>query len=316
MTKDIYVNVAIKYEKVANGPDIPSDTLSCWVANIDGKVFMKEKSYRTSHHDPKKIILSLTKSIMNHYSDDTIYFYSDYGSIYDHLRKIENKDDRFQLVRRKNLSDKQLGMDNYCQRRAAQGIENLKRKRLDEKNALKESNPSSNIAIYTPTNNLSAHAFYVATDASYSEKKYKKLSFVSWVSEDGDVFIDKVKTSDNNEAEAYAVKKALKDYTSPERNLVILTDSRYVTDAVKGYTLPRSEQKELRSLIDTLQSYRNKGHSITIEKVRGHSGHVMNESAHRAANFARNHHNDYGSLYYQKEINLISKTLRSLTKIP
>lgn len=316
MTQDIYVNVAIKYEKVKNGPDIPTDTVSCWVANIDGKVFIKEKIYKTRQYDPKKIFISLTKDVLKEYPDHTVYFYSDYGSIYESLRKIENKEPRFRLVRRKHLNDEQIEIDFRSQKRAEKGIKNLKKKRLDEKKSLKENISENEIEIYPSINNLSVNSFYVATDASYSDKKHNRLSFVSWVSEDGDVFIDKVKTNDNNEAEAYAVKKALKDYAYIGRNLVILTDSRYVTDAIKGYTVPRNNQKQLRSLLDTLQSYQEKGYHIQIQKVPGHAGHVMNESAHRAALFARNHHDDYGNLAYQKEINLISKNLRSLTKIP
>ena len=315
MTQDIYVNVAIKYEKVKNGPSIPTDTLSCWVANIDGKVFMKEKVYMTHQYDPKNIFISLTNNVLKKYPDHTVYFYSDYGSIYELLRKIENKESRFHLVRRKNLTDEQLKIDSRCQKRAEKGIKNLKNEKLEEKKLLKKKMFGNETDIDPSINNLSANSFYVATDASYSDRKHKHLSFVSWVSEDGDVFINKIKTDDNNEAEAYAVKKALKNYVSIERNLVILTDSKYVTDAVKGYTVPRKNQKQLRSLLDTLQSYQNTGYPIQIEKVPGHSGNIMNDSAHRAALFARKHYNDYGNLSYQKEINLISKNFRSLTKV-
>lgn len=316
MSKDIYVNVAIKYEKVSNGEDAPTSTLNCWVASVDGKVFMKENSYKTSRHNPRDIILSITENVIKQYPNDNIVFYSDYGSIYESLRSIEQDNQQFSLIRRKNLSNEQLRIDDHCQNRAAQGVNNLKKKRTLAKNKLREKVNNKPKYGYAAINNLSSHAFYVATDASYSDKQYKNLAFASWVSEDGDVFVDTVKTNNNNEAEAYAVKKALKEYAFPGRNLVILTDSRYVVDAVQGFTIPRDGQKELRSLVDTLSAYQAKGFDIRIKKIKGHSGHIMNESAHRSANFARNFHNDYGNLHYQKEINKISKTLRSLKKIP
>lgn len=314
MSQDVYVNVAIRYEKVRNGDNVPTDTISCLVVSIDGKVSVKEHTYKTNYYNPKDIILSLTQEVLDRYPEKNIIFYSDYGSIYEHLRFVEEKTSRFSIIRRKDLTNEQLLIDNNCQRLADKGIKNLKKKR----NVHEQKKQEVIISPYSPypsVNTIPRNGFYVATDASYSDKRYQDISFVSWVSEEGEVFVDTVKTNDNNEAEAYAVRKALKHYAFPGRRLVILTDSRYVTDAAAGNTLPGKEQIELQRLVQTLHSYRENGYTIQVMKVKGHSGHVMNEAAHRAATFARNFHNDYANLYYQKEINKISKSLRSLVKV-
>jgi len=80
----------------------------------------------------------------------------------------------------------------------------------------------------------------------------------------------------NNRMELMAVISGLKALKR-RCQIIVVTDSQYVATMLNG-----GRAKANRDLIQELHQLANQ-HEIAVEKVNGHSGHLMNERVHRLA---------------------------------
>lgn len=96
----------------------------------------------------------------------------------------------------------------------------------------------------------------------------------------------------NNQAETYAVTGALLALTQP-CHVTVYSDSRYFVLCFKKLVqgiMPKSNQefwRELREVIDSGE------HKVGVEKIRGHSGDLHNDEAHRLAYLASKERKEY-----------------------
>lgn len=83
---------------------------------------------------------------------------------------------------------------------------------------------------------------------------------------------------DINTAELLAIQEAIRRF--PHDELTIITDSQYSADWIDGRREP--ESWEIYDIVDRIRAA-SAGRSVSIQWVRGHSGHRMNEIADRLA---------------------------------
>ena len=115
----------------------------------------------------------------------------------------------------------------------------------------------------------------------------------AWVTNEGTSWWGNHPKTTNNRMELTAVLKLLESY--PDRPLLIQTDSTYVlnifTDLLNGWGRqgPRTAKGTLLKNFDLIKQIDAllEGKDICWEWVRGHKGHLLNESADRLAGFAR-----------------------------
>ncbi|MGV3638020.1 MAG: ribonuclease HI, partial [Flavobacteriales bacterium] len=96
----------------------------------------------------------------------------------------------------------------------------------------------------------------------------------------------------NNRMELMAVIAALEALKSPGMEVLVVSDSKYVVDAVEQGWLFGWEKKRWAKVKNPdlwkrfLQVYRK--HNVRFEWIRGHNGHPMNELCDQLAVAARN----------------------------
>lgn len=95
---------------------------------------------------------------------------------------------------------------------------------------------------------------------------------------DGREFADFERGSTNNRAEQRAALLSLAHATSGS-NLVIQTDSQYVVETMRGAFKRKTNHDLWLELDRAVDRHKATGGTVTFEKVKGHSGHPLNERA-------------------------------------
>lgn len=120
----------------------------------------------------------------------------------------------------------------------------------------------------------------VATDASVGQGS--KSAAFACVDERGRQFTWRLRSSDVTYCELRAIRFALDHFSGPLR---ILTDSLAAVQLIENPDR-QTRQPRLQALVDQIRSIAA-SRDITVEWVRGHSGHPLNEAADRLAMAAR-----------------------------
>lgn len=122
----------------------------------------------------------------------------------------------------------------------------------------------------------------VATDASINPGR--RGAGIAVVSFEGIVWQEHLPTSwDITSAELTAIRRAL-EHTLDSEPLLIVSDSQAAVDYATTARIPhRPDLLGVTTTIRNLMSRR----TVRIQWVKGHNGHVLNESADRAAKTAR-----------------------------
>lgn len=119
--------------------------------------------------------------------------------------------------------------------------------------------------------------FRVATDGACSNDRRGAYACVS---EDGHVVRKRIDGVTSVEAEACGVATAIEQYARPDRNLVIYTDSQRVLEFVSTtHDVDVLDDGIMAELFRTLHEALDNGCSVTLRKVKAHSGDAMNEVA-------------------------------------
>lgn len=153
--------------------------------------------------------------------------------------------------------------------------------------------------------------FYVATDATMDPMK--NLFFVSCVTQNGEVFTESLRARNIAEAESFGVRRAIERYSSRNVNLVIFTDSQSTHIASqKLMNRNRKFKDEQNKLVNTINERNKLGHLITVEKVKGHSGHILNTAADDSVGIVRKL--SQGAFSYEEAQQKLADLSRDLKK--
>lgn len=130
--------------------------------------------------------------------------------------------------------------------------------------------------------------FYVATDAT--RDPLTNTFFVSCVTQDGEIFTESIQAKNIAEAESFGVMRAVERYSSRNVNLVVFTDSQSTYIATQKLMKSNRRFKDHQnSLVKIINDRNTLGHLITIKKVKGHSGHILNTAADESVCAVRKH---------------------------
>jgi ribonuclease HI len=149
------------------------------------------------------------------------------------------------------------------------GVDNTVQVNLEQSNSV----PASNELV-------------VATDASVNRDAPHRNGY-AWLASDGTFGIGPAKHTDTNVCELYAILNMLNNVPRTE-NMRILVDSQVALQTIKFGTseiskLPPVAGEIAEQIRAKLNGYRN----VTLEWVKSHNGHPLNEGADRLARNAR-----------------------------
>lgn len=109
----------------------------------------------------------------------------------------------------------------------------------------------------------------------------------------------------NNRMELLAVIVALEKLKKPDMKVLVVSDSKYVVDAVEKKWVFGWEKKSFKGVknpdlwIRFLKIYRK--HQVVFQWIRGHNNHLQNERCDQLAVFAANQENLLVDEFYENE---------------
>lgn len=130
-------------------------------------------------------------------------------------------------------------------------------------------------------NNLdsSADTIIAATDASMGRSP--NTATIAGIAQDGKYFANPVGASNINQAELIAICCAVKNFMHNNQNMVIYSDSQWAIRKIFSDNYSGIPAKYYRD-VDIIRRM-IKSNRLQLHKVKGHSGHVMNDYADRLA---------------------------------
>lgn len=260
------------------------------VTIIDGEEYIDHNVVTKRKFNPHKQCMRIIMQILAQYPEKDIVLYYDYDNMNHQFLQFVLEQSRLDLRFEEELNEAQHAIVEQCRKIVKKDLSEIQKHYTEEIHRVNEQKEYQkrrflHLEKYQDTLNV----IRVATDATSFTDANK--AFAACVSEYGDVNISMIHDEDNNEAEAAAIRLAIETYAKDNTHLIIQTDSQFVLNAIAYTSIASNATPQIQQL---LYAYREKNDNtcfITLEKVKAHNGHVLNEAADRAA--------FYGRLYYE-----------------
>lgn len=194
------------------------------------------------------------------------------------------------LIQEEDLSDVQKSLVRECSYTARQEVKLLVDKYYEKDDIVIPQIPhlSYDQCVDIEARKRTTVPFYVATDAT--RDPLTNIYFVSCVTQNGEIFTESVQAQNIAEAECFGVLRAVERYSSRNVNLVVFTDSQSTYSASQKLMKSNRRYKDHQnSLVHNINERNKLGHLITVEKVKGHSGHILNTVADGSVCIIRKH---------------------------
>lgn len=276
------------------------------VVIIDGEEFIEHNIITKRKFNPHKHCMRIITQILAQYPEKDIVLYYDYdNSNYQFLHFVLEQS-RLDLRFEEELDEDQLVVVDRCRALVKNDLYETQKnyaEEIERVNQQKEYQDQRFACIDKYSDVL--ETIHVATDATVFLGMDK--GFSACVSEYGDINVSMIDDEDNNEAEAAAIRLAIETYAKDNTHLIIQTDSQFVIDAIQYTSITSSTTKQMQLLIDLFRKKNAGTCFITLEKVKAHNGHVLNEAADRAAFYGRLY---YEGIYSDDEYQKVVKNLK------
>lgn len=231
-------------------------------------------------------------------------------SVFNHFIR---HNDNLNIVKKSNLSDMQQALVEEYTYTAQQDVQEMIDQYYENNSFTIDQIPHLDYeqCVDIAIRKKNTVPFYVATDATVDP--LKNIFFVSCVTQNGEVFTESLHARNIAEAESFGVRRAVERYSSRNVNLVIFTDSQSTYMASQNLmNRNRKFKDEQNSLVNTINERNKLGHLITVEKVKGHSGHILNTAADDSVGIARKL--SQGTINYEQAQQQLSDLSRNLKK--
>lgn len=264
---------------------------------VDGEEYIDHNVVTKRKFNPHKHCMRIITKILAQYPNKDIVLYYDYDNMNHQFLHFVLEQSQLDLKFEEELDNNQLDIVERCRRIVQDDLRNMQHeytKTIQYINEQKDYQQQRFSQLDKYVNNI--NTIYVATDAtSFTDMK---KGFAACVSEHGDTHVTMINNDDNNEAEAAAIRLAIAIYAQNNTHLIIQTDSQCVIDAIQYTTITSSVNEQMGLMIDAYREKNTGTCFITLEKVKAHNGHVLNEAADRAAFYGRLH---YEGIYTDEE---------------